>query len=68
MRDGGGGSGRSVVYYPAGGTSGLFIFQRANIGAPEVFRFGLVMTVVAIAVLFIIAVPYWGLVGESLTR
>jgi solute carrier family 13 (sodium-dependent dicarboxylate transporter), member 2/3/5 len=60
--------GDSVVYYPAGGTSGLFIFQRANISAPEVFRFGLVMTVVAIAVLFIIAVPYWGLVGEPLTR
>lgn len=60
--------GDSVVYYPAGGTSGLFIFQRANISAPEVFRFGLVMTVVAIVVLFIIAVPYWGLVGEPLTR
>jgi sodium-dependent dicarboxylate transporter 2/3/5 len=60
--------GDSVVYYPAGGTSGLFIFQRANISAPAVFRFGLVMTVVAIVVLFIIAVPYWGLVGEPLTR
>jgi solute carrier family 13 (sodium-dependent dicarboxylate transporter), member 2/3/5 len=60
--------GDSVVYYPAGGTSGLFIFQRANISAPEVFRFGLVMTALAILVLFIIAVPYWGLVGEPLTR
>jgi di/tricarboxylate transporter len=60
--------GDSVVYYPAGGTSGLFIFQRANIGALDVFRFGLVMTAVAILVLFIIAVPYWGLVGEPLSR
>jgi anion transporter len=60
--------GDSVVYYPAGGTSGLFIFQRANISAPEVFRFGLVMTVIAIVALFIIAVPYWGLAGEPLTR
>jgi anion transporter len=60
--------GDSVVYYPAGGTSGLFIFQRANIGAPEVFRFGLVMTLVAITTLFVIVLPYWGAVGQPLTR
>jgi solute carrier family 13 (sodium-dependent dicarboxylate transporter), member 2/3/5 len=59
--------GDSVIYYPAAGTSGLFIFQRANLGGPEVFRFGLVMTVVAIAVLFLVVLPYWGLVGQPLT-
>ena len=60
--------GDSVVYYPAGGASGVFIFQRAQISAPEVFRFGLVMTVVAIAVLFLLVLPYWGLVGQPLVR
>jgi di/tricarboxylate transporter len=60
--------GDSVVYYPAGGTSGLFIFQRANIRALEVFRFGLVMTLVAITTLFVIVLPYWGTVGQPLTR
>jgi len=60
--------GDSVVYYPAGGTSGLFIFQRANITGPEVFRFGLVMTLVATFVLFILALPYWNLVGQPLVR
>ena len=60
--------GDSVVYYPAGGTSGIFIFQRAQISAPEVFRFGLAMTVVAIAVLFLLVLPYWGLVGQPLVR
>ncbi|MCH8896871.1 MAG: anion permease [Chloroflexi bacterium] len=60
--------GDSVVYYPAGGTSGIFIFQRAQISAPEVFRFGLVMTVVAIAVLFLLVLPYWSLVGQPLVR
>jgi sodium-dependent dicarboxylate transporter 2/3/5 len=59
--------GDSVIYYPAAGTSGLFIFQRANIGGPEVFRFGLVMTVVAIVVLFLLVLPYWELVGQPLT-
>ena len=60
--------GDSVVYYPAGGTSGLFIFQRANITAPEVFKFGLAMTLVATFVLFILALPYWNLVGQPLVR
>lgn len=59
--------GDSVVYYPAGSASSVFIFQRAGIRAPEVFRFGLVMTGVAMAVLFAIVLPYWSLIGESLT-
>ena len=60
--------GDSAVYYPAGGTSGVFIYQRAGIPAPEVFRFGMVMTVVAISVLFILVVPYWNLVGQPLVK
>jgi hypothetical protein len=60
--------GDSAVYYPAGGTSGLFIFQRAGISAPEIFRFGLVMTLVAISVLLVLVVPYWNLVGQPLVR
>lgn len=59
--------GDSVVYYPAGGAASVFIFQRANIRSPEIFRLGLVMTGVAIAVLFAIVLPYWRLVGEGLT-
>jgi len=59
--------GDAVVYYPAGSATSIFVFQRANIRAPEVFRFGLVMTVVAIVVLFTVVLPYWSLVGESLT-
>ena len=59
--------GDSVVYYPAGSAGSVFIFQRANLRSPEVFRLGLIMTVVAIAVLFAIVLPYWSLVGEGLT-
>ena len=58
--------GDSVVYYPASSASSVFIFQRAEITAPEVFRFGVLMTLVAIGVLFAVAMPYWGLVGEPL--
>ncbi len=60
--------GDSVVYYPAGGTSGVFIYQRAGISAPEVFRFGIIMTVVAIGVLFLLVLPYWAAIGQPLTK
>ena len=58
--------GDSVVYYPASSASSVFIFQRAEITGPEVFRFGVLMTLVAMVVLFAVAVPYWGLVGQRL--
>ena len=58
--------GDTPVYYPAGATSGIFIFQRSAIKATEVLRFGLLMTAVAIGTLFILALPYWSLVGEPL--
>ena len=57
--------GDAVVYYPAGSTASVFIFQRADIKSHEVFRFGLIMTAIAIAVVFLV-LPYWDFVGEAL--
>ena len=59
--------GDSVVYYPAAATASVFIYQRAGISSPEVFRAGVVMTLVAVAVLMVFAVPYWSAIGEGLT-
>ena len=59
--------GDTPVYYPAGSTSGVFIFDRAAVSASEVIRFGLVMTIVALGVLFL-TIPYWDLVGQPLTQ
>lgn len=58
--------GDSVVYYSAGGTASVFIFQRADISNPEIFRFAVTMTVIATAILLLAVVPYWGLVGHPL--
>ncbi len=58
--------GDSVVYYSAGGTASVFIFQRAEIANPEIFRFAVIMTVMATAILLLAVVPYWGLVGHPL--
>ena len=60
--------GDSLVYYSAAGTASIFIFLQANIRNPEIFRWALVMTVVSIAVVFLVAVPYWSMLGEPLTR
>ena len=59
--------GDSVVYYPASATASVFIYQRAQIRSSEVLRMGIVMTAIAIGVLFLIVLPYWSMVGESLT-
>ncbi len=58
--------GDSVVYYSAGGTASVFIFQRADISNPEIFRFAVTMTVIATAILLLAVIPYWGLVGHPL--
>ena len=59
--------GDSVVFYPASATGSVFIYQRAEIPASEVVRMGLIMTVISIGVLYTVVLPYWNLVGESLT-
>jgi anion transporter len=58
--------GDSVVYYAAGGTSAVFIFQNAKISGPEIFRFAAIMTLVTIGVLFAVTIPYWNLLGHKL--
>ena len=58
--------GDTLVYYSAAGTASVFVFQQANIRNPEIFRWAVIMTVVAIAVVFLIAVPYWSRVGQPL--
>lgn len=59
--------GDSVIYYGAQSTASVFIYQRAGLGSPVVFGFGVVMTVVAIGVLLGLTLPYWELVGQPLT-
>ena len=59
--------GDSIVFYPAGGTASVFIYIRAEIRSPEVFRLGFIMTLVSIATLFGVALPYWHMLGQKLT-
>jgi sodium-dependent dicarboxylate transporter 2/3/5 len=61
-------AGDSVLYYPAQAASSLVIYERGFLTAPEIFRFGILMTFVAFIVVLVIALPYWSIVGEPLLQ
>ena len=59
-------AGDAVLYYPAQSTSSLVVYERGYLSAMEIFRFGIIMTMVAFMVVLVIALPYWAMLGESL--
>ena len=59
-------AGDAVLYYPAQSASSLAVYERGYLSAPEIFRFGVWMTVIAFIVVLAVALPYWSLVGEQL--
>jgi sodium-dependent dicarboxylate transporter 2/3/5 len=61
-------TGDAVLYYPAQSASALVIYERGHVSAGEILRFGLWMTALGYAVILLVAVPYWGLIGQPLAR
>jgi solute carrier family 13 (sodium-dependent dicarboxylate transporter), member 2/3/5 len=61
-------AGDAVLYYPAQSASSLVVYERGHLAAGEIFRFGLLMTALGAAVVLAVALPYWSLIGEPLTR
>jgi anion transporter len=59
-------AGDAVLYYPAQSASSLVIYERGYLSAPEIFRFGLLMTGVGFIVVLALALPYWAMLGEGL--
>jgi solute carrier family 13 (sodium-dependent dicarboxylate transporter), member 2/3/5 len=59
-------AGDAVLYYPAQSASSLVVYERGHLSAGEIFRFGVLMTILAGVVVLAVAVPYWALVGEPL--
>jgi anion transporter len=59
-------AGDAVLYYPAQSASSLVICERGYLTAPQIFRFGVWMTLAAFAVVLLVALPYWTAVGEPL--
>ncbi len=61
-------TGDAVLYYPVQSASALVIYERGHVTAGEILGFGLWMTAVAYAVILLVALPYWNLLGEALRR
>jgi anion transporter len=59
-------AGDAVLYYPAQSASSLVVHERGYLTAPEIFRFGVWMTLAAFVVVLVIALPYWAAVGQGL--
>ena len=59
-------AGDAVLYYPAQSASSLVVYERGHLTAPEIFRCGVWMTLVAYVVVLAVALPYWAMVGEPL--
>jgi solute carrier family 13 (sodium-dependent dicarboxylate transporter), member 2/3/5 len=59
-------AGDAVLYYPAQSVSSLVVYERGHLSGPEIFHFGLWMTLVAYLVVLVVALPYWAAVGEPL--
>jgi anion transporter len=58
--------GDAVLYYPAQSVSSLVVYERGYLSAPDIFKFGVWMTLIAIAVVLIVAIPYWVAVGVAM--
>ena len=59
-------AGDAVLYYPAQSASSLAVYERGYLTAPEIFRFGVWMTLIAFIVVLAVALPYWSAIGEPL--
>ena len=59
-------AGDAAFFYPAQSASGVLIYTRGHVTGGEIFRFGVVMSLVAYGTVLLVALPYWSVVGEAL--
>ena len=57
----------AVILYPVQTATNLLAYETGYFSAAEVRRFGLWMFGLTIAVIAVITIPYWRLIGLSLT-
>ncbi|HEX5163982.1 MAG TPA: SLC13 family permease, partial [Thermomicrobiales bacterium] len=57
---------QTTVYYPVQLATALVTFRTRHYSAGELFRAGILLTIVSILVIFVIALPWWSLLGEPI--
>jgi divalent anion:Na+ symporter, DASS family len=55
-----------LVFYAAQANGTIILLERANLSGVDLFKLSSALTVTSIIILFAVALPYWGLLGESL--
>ncbi|MCL0044104.1 anion permease [Dehalococcoidia bacterium] len=59
-------AGDAPFFYPAQSASGIVVYTRGHVTGGEIFGFGVLMTLAAVGMVLLVALPYWALVGEHL--
>jgi di/tricarboxylate transporter len=57
----------AVIIYPVQTATNLLVYETGYFSAAEVRRFGLLMFALTVAVILVITIPYWRLIGLSVT-
>ena len=60
--------GGQLTFYAAQQNGTMLLMERANLNSMDLLRLALLLGISATLVLFLIGVPYWSLLGESLTQ
>jgi anion transporter len=59
---------QTTVYYPVQLATALVTFRTRHYSAGELFRAGVLLTIVSVLVIFLIALPWWSFLGEPIRQ
>jgi di/tricarboxylate transporter len=57
---------QTTIYYPVQVATALVTFRTRYYAAGELFRAGLLLTIVSVIVILTVALPWWALLGEPI--
>jgi anion transporter len=59
---------QTTIYYPVQVATALVTFRTRQYAAGELLRLGLLLTVVSVLTIFLVALPWWSLLGEPIRK
>lgn len=57
---------QTTVYYPVQLATALITFRTRHYSKGELFRAGILLSVVSVILIFVVAIPWWALLGEPM--
>jgi solute carrier family 13 (sodium-dependent dicarboxylate transporter), member 2/3/5 len=57
---------QTTVYYPVQLATALVTFRTRHYSKGELFRAGVLLSIVSVTVIFVVAIPWWALLGEPI--